>query len=228
MSRRVSFARVAKETNPRIWVSRPGSVPHARKEARGPKQPKRGFRPRGARVARRGVRVAETSGSSSASPRARTSAIAAEPPLTAASAAAASGACSAISPNRRRDPSRIGAALANLFSARVTDSRSGARASPLEAASATTPPRLQKNASARKARSDPSAEAMRASPKATDRHDNPVVADVHRDVRPTPARLDAAPDFPRDGPPAPAPDASRRARTLRRLQTNARGGCLVT
>jgi hypothetical protein len=98
VSRNVCVHDVAKETNPRIWVSRPGLVPHARKEARGPKQPKRGFRPRGARVARRGVRVAETSGSSSASPRARTSAIAAEPPLTAASAAAASGACSAISP----------------------------------------------------------------------------------------------------------------------------------
>ena len=69
-------------------------VPHARASARGPKQPKRGFRPRGARVAPRGGRVAETSGCSSASPRARTSAIAAEPPLTAASAASCAVAAS--------------------------------------------------------------------------------------------------------------------------------------
>ena len=162
-------------------------VPHARASARGPKQPKRGFRPRGARVAPRGVRVAETSGCSSASPRARTSAIAAEPPLTAASAAAASGACSAISPNRRRDPSRIGAALANLFSARVTDSRSGARASPLEAASATTPPRLQKTASARvRSRPDPIAEAR--SPRRVDGPTRPAgrcgCATEMRDRRP--------------------------------------------
>lgn len=231
MSRNVCAHDVAKETNPEKRGFRdPGRFHTRAKAARGPKQPKRGFRPRGARVAPRGVRVAETSGSSSASPRARTSAIAAEPPLTAASAAAASGACSAISPEPQAGSESDRCRAGKPFFEKghrlaVGRARVSARGGVGDDASA---PSKERERAEGAERPDPNAEAMRASPKATDRHDNPVVADVRPTMRDRRPRDSTRHPTNARRSPRSRSSASTRARTLRRLLANARGGCLVT
>ena len=179
-------------------------VPHARASARGPKQPKRGFRPRGARVAPRGVRVAETSGSSSASPRARTSAIAAEPPLTAASAAAASGACSAISPEPQAgsesDRCRAGKPFFREgHRLAVGRARVSARGGVGDDASAPSKERERAEGAERPERRSDASLAKGDGPT---RQPGRCRCATY-DARPTPARLDAAPDERATVPPLP-------------------------